>query len=153
MLEGSLGDKVVAIRHGRVVRTAIGWIAAYSLALNIILSGLLFPQASAASSIAFDVTGAFDATGALCLTSHSLGDSGLGDSGQVDPDGKPDGTHRALHCGLCAVSLSVLAAMVANVVAVLKPAQSLIVPSLSAGKTSDNLKSLPGCPRAPPTVA
>jgi hypothetical protein len=134
------GFSVVArCRFGKL-RRAVGWIAAYALVLNTILTGLLVvPHASADPSSQFEAA-------IVCLSGHTAGDSG-----QVVPNGTPpSGWHSVGHCALCVVSAFATAPAVAVVIGVLGPASLPALRPLSERATTGSLNSLPGRPRAPP---
>jgi Protein of unknown function (DUF2946) len=125
-----------------MLRQAIGWIVAYALALQTILAGLVVtPNASA------DTLLGFHSDAIICLTSHGA------DPDQSDPDGTHHNSHPGWHCGLCAASMSAVAPTAVSVAALLAPGLSLVLPVLPAGKVDRSLNSLPGRPRAPPTIA
>jgi hypothetical protein len=124
------------------LRRAVGWIAAYALVLQATLAGAaLHPSASAEAE--------FDPLAVICVIDGGKAHAGLvGDL----PQGS-DHADKLTHCGLCVVSVSALAAVVAIAIGQLTPARSLL-PRVAADQVARlDLSPLPGRPRAPPTAA
>jgi hypothetical protein len=127
------------------LRRAIGWIAAYALALQTILaSAVLAPPASADPSLAFDPAAI------ICLTNGGPGHA----AGPADelPAGSGQHSHVGGHCGLCAVSAPVIAPADDVAIDSLAPARSVLAAAALDRIIPRNLGTLPGRPRAPPAT-
>jgi hypothetical protein len=127
--------------HGRLkVRRAIGWIAAYALALQTILGGIA-PRL-AIGSAAFDLA-------AICLNSHG---GSVGTGGDI-PDNPGTGSQAGGHCALCGSPPPPLVApQTGSRVAIYVTAAEVILPPPPVPPFT-KVASRPGGPRAPPMTA
>jgi Protein of unknown function (DUF2946) len=124
------------------LRRTIGWIAAYALVLQATLAGAaLHPSVSA------DATSTFDPLAVICVIDGGKAHAGLADQLPGGP-----GHAGKLHCGLCVVSVSVLAAVIAVAIGQLTPTRSHPAPSAADQVAGLDLSPLPGRPRAPPAI-
>jgi hypothetical protein len=125
------------------MRRAIGFIAAYALALQTIL-GSVAPRLA----VAFDPTLPLDLA-AICLSSHG---SAAGLQGDI-PDGSGNGSHVGDHCAMCTCSAPPLLAPPDSVrFAILVSASELIAPPPYVPSYA-KAAAHPGGARAPPMIA
>jgi hypothetical protein len=127
--------------HGRLkVRRAIGWIAAYAIALQTILGGIAPHLAIAAD--AFDLA-------AICLSSHG---GGVGTAGHV-PDNPSTGSQAGGHCAMCASPPPFVAPPTGNRVAIFYVTTAEVILLAPPVPPFSKVASRPGGPRAPPMIA
>jgi hypothetical protein len=116
-------------------RLVIGWIAAYALVLNTILTGF------AAHTAVSDPAAAFDQAAIICLTSADMADGASGGTAPAE--------HTGNHCVLCVCTP--MAGPLSHVVQLLRAAIEPVHTPIPAGQTpAADTKTLPGQPRAPP---
>jgi hypothetical protein len=121
------------------LRRAIGLVAAYALALQVILG-----SAAPRLTVAFDAAVPFDLA-AICLSSHG---AGIGLAGDI-----PDRSQAGDHCAMCTLSAPpLLAPPEGNRHAIFVATSESLAPAPPVPPLS-KIASRPGGARAPPTMA
>ncbi len=127
--------------HGRIkVRRAIGWIAAYAVALQTILGGIAPHLAIAADAFGL---------AAICVSSHN---GGVGTAGDV-PDDPGTGSQAGGHCAMCVSSPPLVVPPTGNRVAIFYVTAAEVFLPTPLVPPFSKVASRPGGPRAPPMIA